>query len=364
LAERVHEMHVEKAGREGQAIVDVHVKRDLQPAELRSSQFYRVGDVVEYRVDDVVVRAAVASVRPDALTVEWDGQSHQLSYRHVRAVFDLSRIERGPGEKLLLQEKVKQDGRVFEKGSRQMITRVVGNTIQFESGLQLRVNDGRVRQGDCLTDYKAQGIKGAQVRGIEDNGSAMAMANKEAFHVKGTRHVQNLILHVENKSLYVEAIQRTNMKFSALQLERQPISPVVVSPLAVNKGRLLMQVRSWGREFLPRVSGQKRAERVRRQLARFEALRPRPVEAVAEKVTPAVKEAVTEKLTPAVKESTRQTPGERLTPSVEEMAHKLRQKRREKIAQKQKAAPRVRQNESEWLQPAPPSQRQGPRISM
>jgi hypothetical protein len=192
----------------------------------------------------------------------------------------------------------------------------------------------------------------------------MAMANKEAFHVKGTRHVQNLILHVENKNLYVEAIQRTNMKFSALQLERLPVSPAVVPRLTVDKGRLLMQVRSWGRKFLPRMSGRKRAEQVRQQVARFEALRPRPVEAVAEKVTPAVKEAVTEKLTPAVKESTRQTPGERLTPSVEEMAQKLRQKRRESLAQKQKSAPRVRQNESEWLQPAPPAQRQGPRISM
>ena len=364
LAERVHDLHVERSGREDQTFLDIHVKRELQPAELRSSQFYRVGDVVEYKQDDALVRAPVTSVQPDALVIERDGEAHELALRQVRAVFNLSRIERGPGEKLLLQEKIKQDDRIFEKGSRQTISHADDGVVHFKSGLRLRTDDGRVRQGDCLTDYKAQGIKGAQVRGIEDNGSAMAMANKEAFHVKGTRHVQNLILHVENKSLYVEAIQRTNMKFSALQLERQPISPVVVSPLAVNKGRLLMQVRSWGREFLPRVSGQKRAERVRQQVARFEALRPRPVEAVAEKVTPAVKEAVTEKLTPAVKESTRQTPGERLTPSVEEMAQKLRQKRRESLAQKQKSAPRVRQNESEWLQPAPPAQRQGPRISM
>jgi hypothetical protein len=274
-------------------------------------------------------------------------------------------MERGPGEKLLLQEKIKQGDRVFEKGSRQTIARVDGNTVQFESGLQLRANDGRVRQGDCLTDYKAQGIKGAQVRGIEDNGSAMAMANKEAFHVKGTRHVQNLILHVENKNLYVEAIQRTNMKFSALQLERLPVSPAVAPRLTVDKGRLLMQVRAWGRKFLPRVSGQKRAERVRRQLARFEALRPRPVEAVAEKVTPAVKETVTEKLTPAPQESMRQTPGERLTTSVEEMAQKLQQKQRETIAKKQEIAtrPQVRPK-IDWNHVEAPSQRRGPRLGM
>jgi hypothetical protein len=177
-----------------------------------------------------------------------------------------------------------------------------------------------------------------------------------------------LILHVENKGLYVEAIQRSNVKFSALELERLPVSlaPAVASPLSVDKGRLLMQIRAWGREFLPRVTGHKRAEQIRQHLARFEALYPRPVEVVAEKVTP-IKEAITEKmekLTPAPQETTRQTPGERLTPSVEEMAQKLRQKRREKIAQTERPAPRSQPSVSERFRPAPPSQRQGPRMGM
>jgi hypothetical protein len=364
LAERVHDLHVEKAGRDGQTLLDVHVKRDLQAAELHSSQFYRVGDVVEYKQDDAIVRAPVASILPDALVVE--DREKPLSLKQVRAVFDRSRMERGPGEKLLLQEKIKQDDRTFEKGSRQTISHVSDGTVYFESGLKLSVGDGRVRQGDCLTDYKAQGIKGAQVRGIEDNGSSMAMANKEAFHVKGTRHVQNLVLHVENKGLYVEAIQRSNVKFSALQLERVPVAPVAVPSLAVDKARLLLQIRAWGREFLPRVSAQERAEQVRQHLARFNALRPQPVEVVTEKIVPTVKEAVTEKLTPAPQETTRQTPGERLTPSVEEMAQKLRQRRNEAIAKKQKAVqrPSVQQKVSERFQPAPPSQRQGRGISM
>ena len=68
-----------KSGRDGQTLLDVHVKRDLQPAELRSSQFYRVGDVVEYKQDDAVVRAPVMSVLPDALIVERDGELHHLS---------------------------------------------------------------------------------------------------------------------------------------------------------------------------------------------------------------------------------------------------------------------------------------------
>jgi conjugative relaxase-like TrwC/TraI family protein len=60
LAERVHDLHVERSGRDGQALLDIHGKRDLQPAELRSSQFYDVGDVVEYKQDDALVRAPVA----------------------------------------------------------------------------------------------------------------------------------------------------------------------------------------------------------------------------------------------------------------------------------------------------------------
>jgi conjugative relaxase-like TrwC/TraI family protein len=356
LADCVHDLHVERSGRDDQVVLDVHVKRDLQPAELRSSQFYRVGDVVEHKQADAVVRTPVVSVLPDVLVVERDGELHQLALRQVRAVFDRSRIERGPGEKLLLQEKTKQDGRTFEKGSRQTISHVSGGTVYFESGLCLHANDGRVRQGDCLTDYKAQGLKGVQVRGIEDNGSAMAMANKEAFHVKGTRHVQNLTLHVENKSLYVEAIQRSNVKFSALQLERLPISlaPVMVLPLSVDKGRLLMKVRAWGREFLSRLSCQTMAEQVRHHLSRVEALRPQ------------TQEAIGEKLTSAPQETTRQTPAERLTPSIEEMAQKLRQRRDEVPAQKQKTAPRprVQQKVSDWFHPPPPAQKQGPGMSI
>jgi hypothetical protein len=213
-----------------------------------------------------------------------------------------------------------------------------------------------VRQGDCLTDYKAQGLKGVEVRGIEDNGSAMAMANKEAFHVKGTRHVKNLVLHVENKSLYVEAIQRTNVKFSALHLERLPVVPAragIIPAPSVNKGKLLLAARAWGKEFLPRMSAQKLAEQVRQHLARFLWLRPQMRETATEQV----------KLTPAVQEAPRQTPGERLTPSVEEMARKLRQRRDESIAKKQKVAPQPQVRPKIDWNPVP-SQRQGPRMGM
>jgi hypothetical protein len=151
-------------------------------------------------------------------------------------------------------------------------------------------------------------------------------------------------LHVENKGLYAEAIQRSNVKFSALELERVPVAPAVVPSLAVDKGRLLMKMRSWGREYLPRVSGQKRAEQVRRQLSRFEALRPQPVEVAEEKVAPAIKEVVAEKMTSAPQETPRQMPKQGLSPSVEEMAQKLRGK--QQMAQKQKPAPAVKPKQS------------------
>jgi conjugative relaxase-like TrwC/TraI family protein len=360
LAERVHDLHVERSGREGQALLDVHVKRVLQPAEMRSSQFYRVGDVVEYKQEEAIIRAAVMSVLPDSLVIE--NREKPLSLSRVRAVFDRSRIERGPGERLLLQEKIKQNDRTFEKGSRQTVARVVGDAVQFESGLKLKTHDGRVRQGDCLTDYKAQGIKGAEVRGIEDNGSAMAMANKEAFHVKGTRHVQNLILHVENKALYVEAIQRSNVKFSALQLERMPLVPMVVPPLAVDKARLLMKVRAWGKEFLPHLSVPEWMEKMRHHLARFESLQPRTVQTVTEKAAPEVKEAVQEK--PAEKI----VPAPKMKTAMEEFLQRLEMRpepAQEKITEPPAPRPSVRPKQSPfYVRPAAPRPRQGRGISM
>jgi hypothetical protein len=264
----------------------------------------------------------------------------------VRGVFDRATIERGGGEKLLLQEKIRQGERIFEKGSRQTISEIKDGTVYFQSGLKLSVDDGRVRQGDCLTDYKAQGIKGVVVRGIEDNRSAVAMANMEAFHVKGTRHVQNVVIHVENKALYLEAIQRSNIKFSALHLERLPVSParpeIIESP-PVDKGRLLLAAREWGKEFVGRANLQRMAEQVRQHLSRVAALRPSVVEAIKE--NSAAKVAVAEKI----------------TPSVEEMAQKLR----ERISQKQKTtpAPAVK-TKIDWSLVQSPSNRQGRGISL
>ena len=93
LSNRVHDLEVERSGRGGQAVLDVHLRRDLQPAELRSSQFYREGDIVEFRHDGEVTRATVTAVRPDGLLVQ--DSSRQVPFREVRGVFDRVTIERG-----------------------------------------------------------------------------------------------------------------------------------------------------------------------------------------------------------------------------------------------------------------------------
>ena len=122
LSHRVHYLEVERTGSSGQAVLDVHLRRDLQPAELRSSQFYREGDIVEFKHNGEVTRVAVTAVRPDGLLVQ--DFSRPVTFREVRGVFDRATIERGCGEKLLLEEKIKQGDRMFEKGSRQTIAEI------------------------------------------------------------------------------------------------------------------------------------------------------------------------------------------------------------------------------------------------
>ncbi|HET9374946.1 MAG TPA: hypothetical protein VFO40_08230 [Chthoniobacterales bacterium] len=60
---------------------------------------------------------------------------------------------------LLLTRKVKVGGKVYENGSRQTIAAIEGEKMRFESRLELKLNDGRVRQGDAVMTYKAQGAR-------------------------------------------------------------------------------------------------------------------------------------------------------------------------------------------------------------
>ena len=135
----------------------------------------------------------------------------------MAAVYERTTLERGPGEVLLLTQKIKAEGKTYENGSRQTITAIEGNKIRFESGLELRVDDGRVRQGDAVTTYKAQGASKTEMIRVEDNRSLLAMANREDLHVAFTWHrdqarmfVQDIgvLRQVANRSLIKEVMAR------------------------------------------------------------------------------------------------------------------------------------------------------------
>ena len=70
-----------------------------------------------------------------------------------------------------MTQKIKSDGKIYENGSRQTIAAIDGEKMRFESGLELRLDDGRVRQGDAVTTYKAQGASKAEMIRVEDNRS-------------------------------------------------------------------------------------------------------------------------------------------------------------------------------------------------
>src|SRR5258708_23813986 len=85
------------------------------------------------------------------------GAQELVSFDKVVAVYERTTLERGLGEVLLLTQKIKADGKVYENGSRQTIASIDDRKVRFESGLELDLHDGRVRQGDAVTTYKAQG---------------------------------------------------------------------------------------------------------------------------------------------------------------------------------------------------------------
>jgi hypothetical protein len=134
-------------------------------------------------------------------------------------------LERGPGEVLLLTQKIKADGKAYENGSRQTITAIEGDKIRFESGLELRLDDGRVRQGDAVTTYKAQGASKAEMIRVEDNRSLLAMANREDLHVAFTRHRDQARMFVQDIDILRQVANRSLIKdVMARDLETRKIT--------------------------------------------------------------------------------------------------------------------------------------------
>ena len=95
------------------------------------------------------------------------GARKLVCFGKVRAVYEKAILARGPGEVLLMTQKIKVDGKVYENGSWQTIAAIQGDKMRFESGLELQLDDGRVRQGDAVTTYKAQGTSKTEMIRVE-----------------------------------------------------------------------------------------------------------------------------------------------------------------------------------------------------
>src|SRR5258708_17444541 len=116
------------------------------------------------------------------------GAQELVNFDKVVAVFERTALERGPGEALLLTQKIKADGRVYENGSRQTIVAIEGSRMRFGSGLELRLDDGRVRQGGCVTTYQATTASKTEKIRAEANRSLLAISNRGDLHVAFTPH--------------------------------------------------------------------------------------------------------------------------------------------------------------------------------
>jgi hypothetical protein len=127
----------------------------------------------------------------------------------VAAVYSKTNLERGAGESLLLTEKIKQNGKIYENGSRQTIASIEDGKVSFESGLELDLQDGRLRQGDAVTTYKAQGASRTEMIRVEDNRSLNAMANREDLHVAFTRHRATARMFVQDIEVLRKAANRS-----------------------------------------------------------------------------------------------------------------------------------------------------------
>jgi hypothetical protein len=100
--------------------------------------------------------------------------------------------------------------------------------MRFESGLELKLDDGRVRQGDAVTTYKAQGASKAETIRVEDNRSLLAMANREDLHVAFTRHRVSARMFVQDLNELRRVANRSLIKdLTARDLESRETATVV-----------------------------------------------------------------------------------------------------------------------------------------
>jgi hypothetical protein len=121
----------------------------------------------------------------------------------------------------------------------------------------LKLDDGRVRQGDAVTTYKAQGASRTEMIRVEDNGSLIAMANREDLHVAFTRHRVGARMFVQDINVLRRVANRSLIKdLTARDLESRKIATVVerIEETMTQVVRLAKKVAT---------AAQRRAERIR-----------------------------------------------------------------------------------------------------
>jgi hypothetical protein len=94
----------------------------LQPAELLSTASYRPGEMIEYRPEPQkhgrLAEAQEITAEGVKIKGQLKGARELVGFNKVGAVYEKAILERGPGEVLLMTQKIKVDGKVYENGSR------------------------------------------------------------------------------------------------------------------------------------------------------------------------------------------------------------------------------------------------------
>jgi hypothetical protein len=222
VSEKLHEAYRAVMPEIRLASISAFRVKQLRPAELLSTASYKPGEMIEYHPNQkkAVRMAEVVAVCAEGIRVK--GQQEPIAFDRVSAAYATATLERGAGEMLLLTQKIKQKGKVYENGSRQTIAAIDGGKMRFESGLVLDLQDGRVRQGDAVTTYKAQGASRTEMIRVEDNRSFLAMANREDLHVAFTRHRATARMFVQDVDMLRKAAHRSLIdKVAARDLQQE-----------------------------------------------------------------------------------------------------------------------------------------------
>ena len=261
VSEKLHEAYKAAKPDVKMAQIAAFKVKALQPAELLSTASYRPGEMIEYQENNQKPPrlAQVLGVTAEGVQVkgQLNGARELVCFDKVTAAYEKTILERGAGEVLLLTQKIKADGKVYENGSRQTIAAIEGNKMRFESGLELKLDDGRVRQGDAVTTYKAQGASKTEMIRVEDNRSLLAMAYREDLHVAFTRHRAIARMFVQDIKVLRRVANRSLIKdLTAHDLETRKIATVVerIEEAVRQAARLAKKLAT---------AAQRRAERIR-----------------------------------------------------------------------------------------------------